>query len=179
MICVAASNMKSTNIKSATARQPLAEAPMAAPVKPSSANRRVDHPLAAEFVPQALGVGKTAAALARSLAHVDDVRIAAHFLGDRVAHGFQISLHDGFGPRIDAGQRRDAAARPKRGRWPRPDRDWESGEKTPSILDRACRRPLRWPSDLAASPGPTPAASARSGAIGQRVFQRSSSSCSR
>ena len=67
-------------------------------------DRRVDHPVAAEFVPQILGVGKAAAAFAGPLAHVDGVRIAAHFLGDPVADRFQISLHDGFGVGIGAGQ---------------------------------------------------------------------------
>ena len=53
-------------------------------------NRRVNHPASAELLPQTFGVGEAAAALANAFAEVKDMRIAAHLLGDAVAHRFEV-----------------------------------------------------------------------------------------
>ena len=67
-------------------RAPVAEAPIAAPVKPCSEIGVSTIRFGAELLPEALGVGEGAAALAGAFAEIDDVRIAPHLLGDAVAH---------------------------------------------------------------------------------------------
>ncbi len=122
--------MKSANITSATARHPLAAAPAAAPVKPSSQMGVSISRSATKFLPQSLGVREAAAALAGPLAHVDDVFVAAHFLGDAVANRFQPGLHPGFSRRPLPARAADGAARPTRGRSPWPGRAAASDEQS-------------------------------------------------
>ena len=54
--------------------------------EPLLRDRRVDHPLGAELLPEPLGMGEAAAALAGPLAEVHDRRVRPHLLGEPVAH---------------------------------------------------------------------------------------------
>ena len=68
-------------------------------------DRRVDHALRPELGPQPLGVREGAAALAGAFAEIEDRRIAAHLLGDAVAHRVEPACHGAAGLRR-RGQRR-------------------------------------------------------------------------
>ena len=70
-------------------RTPVAEAPSAAPVKPSSEIGVSTMRSGAELLVQVLRMGEGAAALTRSFAEIDDIGVAAHLLGDAVAHGVE------------------------------------------------------------------------------------------
>ena len=82
----AASNRKSANIRSAMHAHAGRRGAERGAGEAQLGDRRVDHPLGAELLPQALGVRESAAALAGALAEIEDVRIAPHLLGDAVAH---------------------------------------------------------------------------------------------
>ena len=66
-------------------------------------DRRVDHPLRPELLPQTLCVGEAAAALAGAFAEIEDAGLRAHLLGDAVAHRLEPA-------RVRDGRCRGAAA---------------------------------------------------------------------
>jgi len=70
---------------------PVAAAPIAAPVKPSSEMAYRSSALA-RTRDRDLCMSETAATLASSLSEVDDRRIVPHGVGDRVANGFNTGL---------------------------------------------------------------------------------------
>ncbi len=77
-------------------RQPAGRGPDRRSGEAEFADGRVDHSPAAELLEEVLGMPVRAAAVAGSFAEIDDVRIAAHLLGDAVAHRVHPTLHDRF-----------------------------------------------------------------------------------
>ena len=75
-ICPAVSKAKSANIRSDTVRAPVAEAPTAAAVKPCSEIGVSTMRSRAELLPEVLGVGEAAAALAGAFAEIEDAGLA-------------------------------------------------------------------------------------------------------
>ena len=78
------------NCISQTGRMPMWAAPAAAPTKPVSLMRRVDHAVGAEALVQALGHLERAAVRADVLAHAEDIRVALHLLEQPLPDGLEV-----------------------------------------------------------------------------------------
>ena len=86
------------NCISHTGRMPMCAAPAAAPTKPASLMRRVDHPLGAEAVQQPLGHLERAAVGSDVLAQAEDARVSLHLLEQSLADRLEVGglSHRGF-----------------------------------------------------------------------------------